>query len=307
MKIFVSWSGPRSHKAALAIGELIKGTNQAISPWISSEDIAKGGRWSAEIKEQLDVARLGIICLTPENLGSTWVAFEAGAISKAVGQSLVCPFLIDLRPTDIQGPLAQFQATVAERQDALKLMKTINASQGDSRLDDVFLEKSFDRWWPDFEGQVEKIRKLSPAKTKMPERSERDLLEEILTLVRKQQDNFGTTNVFSLPGPNAGASEGGARTYPYELDWGKLKNQGLYPNPASLRQFLLGNAAQQDPTTFFSDGYPAQQGVTVEAQGVPIHPTPASPLSTPFDPAQTKALERALEDWDKKREKKDKK
>jgi hypothetical protein len=69
MKVFISWSGPRSR----AVAELLKGwlvdVIQAIGPWMSSY-IEKGARWVSELSEELEQSKLGIICLTQDNLSS---------------------------------------------------------------------------------------------------------------------------------------------------------------------------------------------------------------------------------------------
>jgi hypothetical protein len=68
----------------------------ALKPWLSSADIDKGARWSADVASRLEAAKAGIICLTPSNLHSDWILFEAGALSKTLKNTFVCPFLIGL-------------------------------------------------------------------------------------------------------------------------------------------------------------------------------------------------------------------
>jgi hypothetical protein len=132
----------------------------------------------------LEKAKAGIICLTAGNLHSDWLLFEAGALSKKVEQSFVCPLLIDLKPSQVVGPLAQFQATTLEKGDALKLLKTLNLAGKDAILHDSHLEKAFEKWWPDLETILKKLPSDTVAPT--PQRPEREMLEEILALVREQ-------------------------------------------------------------------------------------------------------------------------
>src|SRR5688572_30100805 len=103
MQVFISWSGERSRMVAEALGAWLSQVIQAVDPWISLE-IAKGTRWGAEVSARLELTRIGIVCLTPENRHADWLLFEAGAISKTKGAQL-CTFLLDLRPADIEGPL----------------------------------------------------------------------------------------------------------------------------------------------------------------------------------------------------------
>jgi len=86
---------------------------QALSPWVSTQDIQKGQRWAEEIAEKLEEAQFGILCLTPENLEAPWLLFEADAIAKLRRNSRVCTYLLNVGPSDLAWPLAMFQATEA--------------------------------------------------------------------------------------------------------------------------------------------------------------------------------------------------
>ena len=65
---------------------------QAIKPYISSEDIAEGARWSTEIAKELESSNFGIIFVTKENVHSPWINFEAGALSREIEKSHVTPW-----------------------------------------------------------------------------------------------------------------------------------------------------------------------------------------------------------------------
>src|SRR5262245_4417121 len=110
MKVFLAWSGERSEQVANVLGAWLAGVIQSVEPWYSP-DMTKGVKWIPEIGAQLESAGLGICCLTPENLGAPWISFEAGALSRGP-KTHVCTFLTDLKPTDVTGPLSQFQPTV---------------------------------------------------------------------------------------------------------------------------------------------------------------------------------------------------
>ena len=45
MKIFISWSGEKSRRIALMLREWFPNVLNAVEPFVSSEDIAKGSRW----------------------------------------------------------------------------------------------------------------------------------------------------------------------------------------------------------------------------------------------------------------------
>lgn len=114
MKIFISWSGKLSHEIAVALSVWLPSVIQQIKPFVSSEDIEKGKRWSTEIANNLNEANFGIICLTKDNLMEPWILFEAGALSKGEEHANVCSVLFDgLQPPNIEGhPLNIFQHTI---------------------------------------------------------------------------------------------------------------------------------------------------------------------------------------------------
>jgi len=184
MEVFISWSGTRSGAAAEALRTWLPKIINAVKPWLSSADIDKSARWSTDIAVRLESAKAGIICLTPANLHADWILFEAGALSKTIEKTLVCPLLIDLKPTEVEGPLAQFQATRVVKSDVLKLLKTLNTALGDDALTDAHIDEAFEVWWPKLDSQFKDL----PAEDSeiRPPRTDRDVLEEILGSVRNQ-------------------------------------------------------------------------------------------------------------------------
>lgn len=115
-------------------------------------------------------------------MNEPWILFEAGALSKAIGSSHICPVLLDFDASSLKGPLSQFQATRLQRDDMLELIRTINRALGGEGLPDSQLDESFSMWWPKLE---EVFHAIPPPRTKAPtERSEKDILEEILQIVR---------------------------------------------------------------------------------------------------------------------------
>jgi len=183
MKIFISWSGPRSQAVAELLKDWIKILLQATEPWISSKDIDRGSIWFSEIHGQLGESAVGIVCLTPENKDKPWILFESGAIAKGIQTSRVCTILLDLEPSAIDPPLAQFNHTRADREDMLKLVKDINKWLGDRGLPDALVERTFNTNWPDFESGIAKAKGLLPKQAE-PKRSNESLLDEILQNTR---------------------------------------------------------------------------------------------------------------------------
>jgi hypothetical protein len=184
MDIFISWSGLRSEAAAIALRDWLPKIVNAFNPWLSSADIGKGARWSLDVAVRLATAKAGIICLTPSNLSSEWILFEAGALSKTLESTFVCTLLIGLEPADVSGPLAQFQATRATKFDVLKLLKTLNSGLGQTSLSDAHVLETFEVWWPKLE--VELNRMPSNEAPTRPRRTDRELIEELIDLTRNQ-------------------------------------------------------------------------------------------------------------------------
>jgi hypothetical protein len=120
MKIFISWSGEESRQVAEALRDWIQKVLQAVEPWMSSKDIATGERWSSSIATMLRDCKVGIICVTQENVAAPWLHFEAGALSKAVEDAYVCPLLFRLEPSALVGPMAMFQAQRFNKDGVLK-------------------------------------------------------------------------------------------------------------------------------------------------------------------------------------------
>jgi hypothetical protein len=89
-----------------------------------------------------------------------------------------------VEPADIKGPLVQFHATKAEKQDTKKLVNTINRALGAESLPDEKVDKAFEKWWPDLEKSLSSISILES--TPRTGRSDREILEEILELIRAE-------------------------------------------------------------------------------------------------------------------------
>jgi hypothetical protein len=158
---------------------------QSVKPFFTPSDIEKGARWGKDISQELEVSMFGIFCMTQENLTRPWIMFEAGALSKRVDSSRVCPLLFGVESTDLEGPLVQFQASPFSELEVKKLVRTMNAGLGEQRLDDAVLNSVFEMWWPKLNEKVSKTLEKHAAKPDArSSRSDRDLLEEVLQLAR---------------------------------------------------------------------------------------------------------------------------
>ncbi|MGR3064469.1 toll/interleukin-1 receptor domain-containing protein [Vibrio vulnificus] len=187
MKVFISWSGDLSKELGEALRDWLPAVIQSVKPFFTPNDIEKGARWSKDIANELESSSVGVFCITPDNLTKPWLMFEAGALSKNLEVSKVCPILFGVEPTDLQGPLVQFQASPFEKTEVKKLIKTINSCLGDSKLEDSVLNSVFDMWWPKLQEKVNSIldkHKNTSNGEEKEVRSEREILEEVLELTR---------------------------------------------------------------------------------------------------------------------------
>jgi hypothetical protein len=225
MKVFLSWSGHQSRLVAQTFGKWISQVVQVVDPWMSA-DIDKGVRWAQEITSGLEESRVGIICLTPDNLNAPWILFEAGALSKTKGAH-VCTLLMGISPGDVDQPLGQFQHTSAEdKDDVLQLIRTINRQaneQGERALAEVVLEEVFEANWPRLSVDLKAAATARPSPRR--KRSDRDVLEEILQTVRSfgHQQAVITSERIAAEQANRSTDQSGAH---------------LLLNPSAYKEFL---------------------------------------------------------------------
>lgn len=181
MKVFISWSGERSQALAHALRDWLPLVLHYVEPWLSEADVAAGERWAQAVATELEASNFGIICVTPENIGSPWVLFEAGALAKSMQGSRVIPLLFGLEFSDITGPLAQFQAKKVERVGLEEVILSINQA-ADHAIPEPRAKQLFDALWPEFEKQLKSIPDEAPTAKHM--RPQHEILEELVTGVR---------------------------------------------------------------------------------------------------------------------------
>lgn len=160
MKVFISWAGERSKKTAELFVSWLPLVIRGLEPWIVA-DAAKGGRFTPEISAELQKSKIGIICLTHENLNDRWILFEANCLSK-FHHLMVCTFLLGVNPSDIKPPLSQFPYTNYTKDDVHLLVQTINnqLSPTGRPLPGATQSIIFNRFWPRFENRINEIIQL---------------------------------------------------------------------------------------------------------------------------------------------------
>lgn len=191
MKVFISWSGNKSHRVALVFREWLPSVIQSLEPYVSSEDIDKGARWSTDIAKELEDSTVGILCVTKENLHAPWLSFEAGALSKTMDKAYVTPFLFDIKRSEVNGPILQFQSTIFEKDDLKKLIHTLNKACGDVGISEAMLDKAFEVWYPTLECELNALKEIDDSANgdaeTVVEAHTSEIIEEILELSRDNQ------------------------------------------------------------------------------------------------------------------------
>lgn len=181
MKVFISWSGTRSKAVANALRDWLPMTLSYVKPWVSDKDIGAGDRWAQSIAGELESSNFGIICITPENLQSEWILFEAGALSKSMLDAKVIPLLFGLELSDLSGPLSQFQAQKVDMEGLLGVVRAIN-KVADGAVSDVIVSRSVPALWPTLQTELDKIPGTQPEDKHM--RPQHEILEELVSGVR---------------------------------------------------------------------------------------------------------------------------
>lgn len=190
--IFLSWQGPRSKAAALAMYDWLPLVLQSASPWISKHDIGLGKISLPEIQIALASIEVGVFFVTVDNATAPWMLYEAGAISKKVMvDALVCPYLLDGQdPGSVPKPIGMYQSTPSDEDGTLVLVKTIhNAIKGG--LTEGQVEKVFKMWWPELK---KKLDGLPPAGATAPKPSDGEMLESLVETTRAIQGQLASVS-----------------------------------------------------------------------------------------------------------------
>ncbi len=188
VKVFISWSGDLARAVAVALRDWLPLLFDRVEPWASDTDIAAGQRGLAEIERELTDTRFGVVVVTAANQHAPWLNFEAGALGRTIPgdvEQRVVPYLVDLSgPSQVTGPLTQFQAKAANKEGTLALLRSLGAVAG---IETRVVDERFDAYWPRLEEKVAAALAADAAQADRPEEPRRDpadVLDEILLRVR---------------------------------------------------------------------------------------------------------------------------
>jgi hypothetical protein len=251
VKIFISWSGDRSRAIAEELRDWLPTIVQSLEPFISTQDVPAGARGLNVLASQLQDCSFGIICLTQENKQGQWINFEAGALSKVIDASRVVPLLLDLKISDLTGPLTQFQAVSIEDRDGVFALLKALAEQTSPPIPERNLERLFDAFWPQLEEKVSQLKVAATSEPKKDARSEREILEEILLLSRnteRQMSSAIITRAKSGAPSSTGTFSLGPSIRMFQLTWDEIVN--AVKGYSRVAWMLLRNAV---PTNLAKD------------------------------------------------------
>ena len=188
LTVFVSWSLDLSREVASLLRGWLPRFIQDVSPWMSKHDIDKGTFWNAEVNDVLGRSKVGIVVVTPENMERSWLNYEAGVLARAIEPAggMVAPLLVNVRESDLAGPLKSLQVTrIDDHDDFRQMIKDIN-KRTRSPLDERLLEEEFEEKWPRLQTEVETLiaKATEEGSTSVGRpRSTEDILEELVSTV----------------------------------------------------------------------------------------------------------------------------
>lgn len=145
-EVFISWSGEQSRGIARILKRSIREIVPKATIFMADRYTGVGSRWNIAIAEHLDRSDIGIFVVTPANLRSRWLNFEAGAIAKRLKRAQVIPLLVGIENRELTGPLAEFQGLEWSGPSFHRMMKVINRATGSRTKNSRVAKRVRSRW-----------------------------------------------------------------------------------------------------------------------------------------------------------------
>lgn len=183
VKVFISWSKNTCEFAGI-LNEVVGRLFDTVTTFYSPE-IPAGEQWLAQIEEELTDTDFGIICVSKENQMEQWLNYEAGALSRQVGdrRKRLGVLLLDFDDTNqVVGPFKNFQMKMASIEGFRSLMKSVNEYGPKIRQD--ILDGRIDNEWDNLAAALESLRTREKSHVKPPERTVSEKIDELLAVVR---------------------------------------------------------------------------------------------------------------------------
>lgn len=152
--VFLCWSKARSREIAHAWESLLPTLVDVRA--VMSTEFTKGRDWWTALRQTLGAARTGVVFLTPENVSSPWLHYEAGALATAMGErdGTLFTYVVGFDSGTLTGPLASYQSTVATREDTFRLIRDLCAATGRPAPS----AEQFDAWWLKLAAKLDDVR-----------------------------------------------------------------------------------------------------------------------------------------------------
>lgn len=201
MRIFISWSKDLSRQHAEAFRNWVPHVIQSVEPFISAQDISLGERGVEEIEDHLKY-NLGVLFVTRENMQEPWLLYEAGALSRSVGEAenRVIPILIDIEISDLAGsPLSHFQNADSFSKTAIKKVCASINELCKKPLKAEILDKSIDNNWPDLSKVIKKISVPEKPNEEITLDSIADQIDELTDEIISLRNNVQSNSLFIAP------------------------------------------------------------------------------------------------------------
>lgn len=180
MRVFISWSGKAERLVAEALREALTDVCAGRADvFVSSQDISKGDRGLNVIEAKLKENDYGIVVLSGMNQHRPWINYEGGALARALNNP-VSTVLLDLSPSDVDGPLAFFQSTQFTDFSDMQRLFTEVAKAADPDIPDHTVAVLFTNAW----GTISSSWQPEDEDPGANRRSEHDMLAEVVERVR---------------------------------------------------------------------------------------------------------------------------
>jgi len=172
VSVFICWSGARSHKLALAAEALLRTTLCLEKEDVFVSDrIDKGVAWFDAIVKHLETSKVGIVCLTAENVESPWLHFESGALALRLerDQDAGAPtkpltprnrlftLLHGVTGAELKGPLGAYQATSTTELEMATMIQSIAQILGGPHLEAVTARETMNSAWEKFKKALDEL------------------------------------------------------------------------------------------------------------------------------------------------------
>jgi hypothetical protein len=128
-RIFISWTGKQGSELAKSLKEFLAQFLDGKNLYVSEDNILPGQEWRAQLNRRLGKDQFGILVMTSAALESSWILFEAGALSSKPNNCII-PFLFGVKASQLPSPLTAYQALVCTPEGTWRLIQRLRSLLG---------------------------------------------------------------------------------------------------------------------------------------------------------------------------------